>query len=256
MIRTSIFSMDHQKASDPISLGMGGVVHCSPHFENPSNISFLDSKIVYISYRNEYEIKELGEWNASLVIPSQWAHQHFCINHFGFENYNHSSLKYGVGKILSKRWSLGTSIRLKHLYFAGCQEAQLFLYCNIGASYKHSDKIDISLLTHNILESELTSTDEERTKENHALMACSSFRFLDNARWCLEIEENNWCDWNIRNGFEFVHERLSLRCGFYMLPIIPTFGCGFNLDWVQLDVSSSYHNQLGYSLAIGIGSKF
>ena len=66
----------------------------------------------------------------------------------------------------------------------------------------------------------------------------------------------NRLQFTVKNGFEFTYERASFRCGFKFLPVLPTFGIGFDLKQLRLDLSGSFHNQLGYSIAIGVGSKF
>lgn len=245
----------HREVANPVSSSMGETLFRSPNFENPATATYETTRCAYADYHNKYGVKELGYWEASLLYPTQWAHQLLKFEHFGYEHYHYTSLHYGIGKKLSERWSLGTAIRLKHLHFTGCQEDRNILQNDIGATWSATAKVTLEVLIHNLIESKLTDSEGE-VKSGHTTTVGGAFQLLDNAQWCLEIEETQWEDWQIKNGFEFTYERASFRCGFKFLPLLPTFGIGFDLSQLRLDLSGSFHNQLGYSIAIGVGSKF
>ncbi|MBP5455885.1 MAG: hypothetical protein J6Y37_05250 [Paludibacteraceae bacterium] len=245
----------HKEVANPISSALGYTLFASPHFENPATTIYNPARCAYANYHNKYGVKELGDWEASILYPAPWAHQRLHFEHFGFEHYHYTSLNYGIGKKLSERWSLGTAIRLKHLHFTGDQEDRNILQTDIGLTWMATSKITAEVLIQNWFETEI-SPSEENCESGHTATIGGCFQMLDNARWCFELEETQWKDWRIKNGFEFSYERASFRCGCMLFPVLPTLGIGFGLSHFRLDLSSSFHNQLGYSIAIGIGSQF
>ena len=67
----------------------------------------------------------------------------------------------------------------------------------------------------------------------------------------VEIENNIYKFWRIKNGFEYEIDSFILRCGFHTNPLIPTFGIGFIISKLTIAISTQYHNKLGYSLSSG-----
>lgn len=243
-------------ANNPISSAMGSIVLCSPHYENPAVSTTAERRTVNLSYHNEYCEGKLGEWNTSLLLPTHWATHITRFSHFGFEDYRLFALGYGLGKRISEHWCLGTYLRYQSLYFTGCERETASIFNDTGIFYEKGNKYQIGVLFRNLASARLTQCEEATTNESRSIVVSSAIKFLDNARWLVEGEENDQKAWELRNGFEFIYERMTLRCGFRMLPIVPSLGCGFDLKWFRFDVSSFYHNQLGYSLAVGLSSNF
>lgn len=260
LVRLSVWasSSNLRNSSDPVAAAMGDIVHCSAHFRNPAVATDTNQYSLYIDYHNDYEVKELSTYEASLLLPSDWAEHLVRLRHFGFKNYQHNTLEYGLGKRLSTHWSIGSNLRLQWLELAS-EEQTIHLYGDLGAQLRLTRHITLALLAKNIAGATLASFEtfgNDGVWEDFSIIGAASAQFLTNARWCVEVESIALDEWEVRNGFEFRHERLALRCGFRMLPIIPTLGCGFDLKWLTIDCSTHYHNQLGYSFAFGIGHKF
>lgn len=242
-------------STDPVASAMGNAIHCSAHFCNPAISAGESHPSFYASFLNEYEIKELCSFEGSLLLPSSWSVHSVRFRHFGFEQYSRHAWEYGLGKRLSERWCIGAAVRLSWVDVAELPEKPILLHGDVGATCRISRHISVGALARNIAGAQLTSS-EMTDAEEFSLTAYASVRFLDNAQWCVEAVCFDWEAFGARNGFEYKYERLSLRCGFSLPPIVPTLGCGFDLGWLTLDASTHYHSQLGYSFAVGLGHVF
>jgi hypothetical protein len=172
------------------------------------------------------------------------------VNYFGYGSYNEQKIGLSYSRKLFKRMSIGAQFN--------------YLGTRFGNSYygsAHSFTFEIGILTkvtkHFHLAAHAFSPARIELPNGDALPSVfklgAAYIPSDKLRITAEIEKDLINPFNARFGIEYHPiDILFIRAGVSTSPLLASFGLGLNMKGLKIDVSASYHMQLGISPGISV----
>ena len=240
---------NEQVFSDVRSKGMGYTGIAFTSLNNPSGISFSENGFAHINYGNRFLVKELAESTIELAYPNKVMDAGITFSHFGYEHYNENLLRLTFSRRLASAFSLGIHANYFFIHISEVDEQPAALTADVGIQWRPSSDLTFGVLFSNLL---ITESDQwyhlsRKINVGFAYFILSSFQLSGE----YEKPFNAVPYYKVGMAYQPIKD-LSFRIGMYGKPFIPTFGIGYCLKNVQLDLATINHSMLGLSPAIGI----
>lgn len=215
-------------------------------FNNPGAIAGIETFECGLSYENRFLLKELQSQGLVFAIPlkkgvlSAGAHQ------YGYRQFR--SIKAGVGYAmhLAKNLSAGVQLNYQSLLLNENYGSSQDLTAEIGLFYRVNEKWDFGFSAFNVNQARLTTKPSD--KYSSIFRLASAYQFSKRVRAAAELEKELEQAARLKVGLEYqAVDALFLRCGFATSRPEFTFGIGYKLKAVSIDLGSAYDQLLGWS---------
>ncbi len=189
-------------------------------------------------------LTETSVYAAALALPSRFGNFGISIKYLGFKNFNESQFGLAYGRSLGKKVDVGVqfnyySYRVPSYNSAGTVNVEL------GALVHLTDKLNAGVHVYNPIGGEFSKTNEKLTSAyQFGLGYDASDRFFISAE--LVKEENYPVNLNAGLQYNFAKQFFA-RAGIASANAVSYAGIGWAWDNLRLDISGSYHPQLGIS---------
>ena len=237
------------------SLGGCGLTQTNvwSNLSNQAGLAEITQLSVGVSTKNSFGIKELSTHVAIFALPVSGGVFGLNVAYTGFELYNETKIGLAFGKKLSKSFNVGIQADYLGIYADGSTNNKNSFTFEIGAQKRLMR--DLTLGTHifNPIAVKLNETEVIPTIFKLGL------RYDANSKVSVftETELENGENGILKAGLEYkIIEQLQLRTGFSTNPAKNTFGIGYTLNNIQLDIAINRHQLLGYSPQFSISSTF
>ena len=237
------------------SLGGCGLTQTNvwSNLSNQSGLAEITQLSVGVSTKNSFGIKELSTHVAIFALPVSGGVFGLNVAYTGFELYNETKIGLAFGKKLSKSFNVGIQGDYLGIYADGSTNNKNSFTFVIGAQKRLMR--DLTLGTHifNPIAVKLNETEVIPTIFKLGL------RYDANSKVSVftETELENGENGILKAGLEYkIIEQLQLRTGFSTNPAKNTFGIGYTLNNIQVDIAINRHQLLGYSPQFSISSTF
>jgi hypothetical protein len=237
------------------SLGGCGLTQTNvwSNLSNQAGLAEITQLSVGVSTKNSFGIKELSTHVAIFALPVSGGVFGLNVAYTGFELYNETKIGLAFGKKLSKSFNVGIQADYLGIYADGSTNNKNSFTFEIGA--KKRLMRDLTLGTHifNPIAVKLNETEVIPTIFKLGL------RYDANSKLSVftETELENGENGILKAGLEYkIIEQLQLRTGFSTNPAKNTFGIGYTLNNIQVDIAINRHQLLGYSPQFSISSTF
>jgi len=237
------------------SLGGCGLTQTNvwSNLSNQSGLAEITQLSVGVSTKNSFGIKELSSHVAIFALPVSGGVFGLNVAYTGFELYNETKIGLAFGKKLSKSFNVGIQADYLGIYADGSTNNKNSFTFEIGAQKRLMR--DLTLGTHifNPIAVKLNETEVIPTIFKLGL------RYDANSKVSVftETELENGENGILKAGLEYkIIEQLQLRTGFSTNPAKNTFGIGYTLNNIKVDIAINRHQLLGYSPQFSVSSTF
>jgi len=224
---------------------------------NQAALAFLEESAVGISYESRFLTNELAQKGAVGAIKLK-NHGTIGINvsQFGYSQFNDNKFGLGYALRLAKDISIGAQVNYQYIAFGANDYGSLsVLTSEVGVLARLTDAISLGAHVYNLNYAKVSDYADEHLPMIFRLGA--GVQFSEQFTGSAEVEKSLEQDANIKLGAEYVFfEKLSLRGGLNTQPFSNSFGLGYRIKGLDIDVAANYHSVLGYSPQASIQYRF
>ena len=237
------------------SLGGCGLTQTNvwSNLSNQAGLAEITQLSVGVSTKNSFGIKELSTHVAIFALPVSGGVFGLNVAYTGFELYNETKIGLAFGKKLSKSFNVGIQADYLGIYADGSTNNKNSFTFEIGAQKRLMRDLTLGIHIFNPIAVKLNETEVIPTIFKLGL------RYDANSKVSVftETELENGENGILKAGLEYkIIEQLQLRTGFSTNPAKNTFGIGYTLNNIQVDIAINRHQLLGYSPQFSISSTF
>jgi len=204
--------------------------------KNPS-LSLYGEKRFLVEGTNMY--------SSIFALPTNQGNFAFQADYFGYANYNESQLGIAYARNVGTKLDVGVKFNYYSFRIPGYQNYSAVNF-EIGAIAHLTEKLNAGIHFYNPLGGNLSKTDHEKLSSVYTFGIGyeSSENFLISA----EIVKQEDLPVNVNVGMQYNFDKqFFARFGIASQTASPYFGAGVSWDNLRIDVSASYHPQLGIS---------
>ena len=224
---------------------------------NQAGLAGINMAAVGLYYENRFLVQELSLKAAVFVLPTKSGTFGINFNSFGYVNYNEMKVGLAYGKKFGKIFSAGVQLDYLRTHIAedyGNKDAFTF---EIGIRTELTKQLTIAAHVFNPIRVKIQNETDDRVPA--ILKLGISYSLSDKLLLALETEKDSDFKPLIRGGFEYkIVDMATVRIGYSTLPStsgsddfsiasVYSFGFGLNLRKFVIDLSSSWHQTLGWS---------
>jgi hypothetical protein len=224
-------------------------------FNNQAGLAYLETTNAGFYYENRYLLKELGYQAGAIAYPLKSGTLGLSFNHFGYSAYNESKIGLAFAKTFGKYLAFGLQLDYEMTRLAESYGSRNFVTFEAGMLANITPQLVLGAHIYNPFSAKLAEYNDERAPVIFRLGA--AYTLSDRFTLVAETEKNIYTDASVNAGIEFkANNQIFLRGGISTGQTAFSFGAGFLFGNLMLDISSSYHNILGYSPQASVSYKF
>jgi hypothetical protein len=217
-------------------------------FHNQAILADNNSFSIGFNYENRFNIGELGTRSVAMIIPGGKTSVGVIYSHFGYTDFKRDMSGLACGMKLTNRIAAGLQVD----YFAertiGEYSNIQSVTCEVGLLFSPSENTKIGLHLFNPVPNSLRKTFLPTSLRIGAGTNLNKLLFTG-----IEAEMSSGSNLIFRTGFEYeAAKKLWLRGGFCTDNNSFSFGLGFLLKIVQMDVSFVTHEKLGVTSSVSL----
>jgi hypothetical protein len=210
-------------------------------FNNQANLAFSRKLCAGFNYVNRFGLTELSTKTAGMIIPVGNATVGGVYSYFGYHDFRRHSAGLSCGLNLTEKLAAGVQIDYFSEMTYGEYEDHRAVACEIGMLLSPDDNIRIGIHLFNPLPRSLSSSLLPSVIRAGAGVILSSSLFAG-----VEAEMSTEQSLMVRTGYEYeAFKKIWIRGGFCTNNTSFSFGLGYRLDFVQLDLAFVTHEKLG-----------
>ena len=258
MICNSASSIDNLRIPDlrTLSIGGGGVTE-TPLY-NPALLANLTNHRLFANYYNRYSVSELATVSGGFYFVNDILPTGFEITSFGYDAYRESLFRLSMGKRVAEKWTIGVSVQYMLLQSELFAESSGRVSADLGITFQPVENVLTGL---SILHLPSVKVGDENIDNKHITYYMMQMGFdWQVVNTVLITATAEYCEVDkvaSSFGMEYIPaENFRIRAGLRTTPFKPSFGVGYQLGDIQLDVGALYHPVLGISMGLGISFSF
>lgn len=240
---------DYSPYGSARSISLSNATVATYGFLNPASTILMENSFLSATYENKYITKELSSTTFATLYKSKFADLSFCLNYFGYEVFNETSLMISSCKQLFDWMTLGVRVEYRSFYFHSESGRSNQMSAGIGLILFQQKKVNLGINLGNLL--------NVRTDKNYDPLALSmpfhfelglAYHAMDD--FCLLFQISKWKHQNLQLAVGAEYKGISsfpIRLGLSGMPFSPSFGIGYECKHFQIDVATNYYMNLGFS---------
>lgn len=222
---------------------------------NQGSLAFVRKTEVGAFYENRFFVKELSQSGFTVAAPIKKGTFGLSYSSMGYNLYRESQATLSYGMKLSENVAVGVGIDYLNTKIADIYGQAHAVSGSIGLTAKILPQMTIATHIYNPFRAKITNYNNEKVPTIFKLGA--QYTFSKKVFIVAEAEKTSAQKINIKGGIEYNPSSLIyLRVGGSSYPTQAAFGLGVNYNGLKIDVSSAYHNVLGFSPQIGLSYAF
>ena len=211
---------------------------------NPAGMAEFRTISVGFSYENRFFMKELSFYNGAFLLPVKFGTFGLSFSRFGFENYNENKFGLAFARSFGPYLKMGLKLDYLLFNFNDDYEKQKSATFELGLQSNITDDLCVGVYVFNPHAAKL--------KTLHYIRLPVVFRFgfsykvTKDFLACAEAEYNSDKNLDYRFGLEYnALKEFYIRIGVHTSPATATFGVGYTMHRVTIDVSVSMNQFTG-----------
>lgn len=213
---------------------------------NQAGMAFYDKTAAGIYYENRYLIKEMASQSGAFTLKTRHGVIGASIGYSGDANYSNTRAGLGYAMKFGNRFAAG--IQLDYIGTTLGEEygKRSNITFDAGIMVRITEQLMFGAHTFNPMHVKLSDYNNESIPAT--LNAGFAYTFTDKLILTAEAYKNSEFPMEFRSGAEYKLSRIAYaRLGLSTNPARYTFGFGLEMKNLTIDLSSSYHQILGYS---------
>lgn len=184
-------------------------------------------------------------YSAVLAMPSAEGNFGLQIDYFGFKNYNESQIGLAYARSLGSKLDIGIKFNYYSFRIPTYQTSSTVNF-EIGAIFHLTEKLQAGIHFYNPVGGNLSKTESEKLSSIYKLGF--GYEASENFLLSAEIVKEEDLPVNVNAGVQYnFQKQFFVRAGIASENESPYAGAGISWDNLRIDVSASYHPQLGFS---------
>lgn len=237
-------------AAPYLSLGAYGT-HNSDAFSFSSNQAALaqaNNVQAGVYAERRFLLEELSLYTAAVTLPTSSGNFGFTTGYYGFTDYNETQIGFAYARKLGKIVDAGVQFNYYGIKLNGYGSASAFNF-EAGTILHLSEKLNAGFHVFNPAGGKIGKNEDEKLASVYAFGTGyeASDKFFVSTE--IEKEENKPVTINAGIQYHFL-PAISARAGISTATSTWYFGLGIKLKSLRIDVTSSYHPQLGVTPGI------
>ena len=220
---------------------------------NPAGLSHLTGWQFGLYYENQWMLKETGYKSGGIAKTFDGIGCFgLTVNQFGWSEHSENLIGIAYSRDFGPYLSMGLRADLWWLH-SGEGYPDLFAPgFTLGVQSQVTDKLMLGAVLVNPIQSRLKTVNEDRLPIVMRL-GCA-YRFNDDFIGQCEVEKDSQIQGvRLAGGFEYtLLGRFQVRAGAQYNPNVISFGAGYQIRKLQVDVAAQMHQALGASLQISL----
>ena len=223
------------------------------NFSNQAGLANIKNFTFGLGSENQFLLSELSRHTIACAIPVNGGVIGVNLNYFGFDLYNETKIGLAFGKKLSKSFNIGIQLDYLGTYVnEGADNLHNFTF-EVGVQKQLSKELVLGAHIFNPIGVKLNEEENIPSVIELGLRYNANQKVSLFTEVSLESEQNG----NLHLGLEYkIINELALRTGFSTNPAKISFGVGYTINNIQLDVAVKRHQLLGYSPQFSVSSAF
>lgn len=247
----SVTGITAQTLRQPISAVYLGLGAYSTHHNDV--FSFTNNQAALAQEKNisagvygerRFLLNETSMYTAALAAPSSLGNFGVSVKYFGYKNFNENQVGLAYGRSLGSKMDIGIQFNYYGYRVPGYSSDNTVNF-EIGAIVHLTDKLNAGVHVYNPVGGQFSKTDEKLTSAySFGLGYDASERFFVSAEL---VKEENF-PVNLNAGFQYrFAKQFFARAGIASATSTSYAGVGLGWSDFRLDITGSYHPQLGLS---------
>jgi hypothetical protein len=222
---------------------------------NQGSLGFVRKTEVGAFYENRFFVKELSQSGFAVAAPIKKGTFGLSYSSMGYKLYRESQATLSYGMKLNESVSVGVGLDYLNTRIADIYGQAHAVTGSVGLTAKILPQMVIATHIYNPFRAKITDYNNEKVPTIFKFGA--QYIFSKKVFVVAEAEKTSAQKLNIKAGIEYNPSSLVyLRVGASSYPTQAAFGLGVNYNGLKIDLSSSYHNVLGFSPQIGLSYAF
>ncbi len=218
---------------------------------NQAGLGFVRDILAGAYYENRFLLKELSVKGAVVALPVKSGTFGLLISNFGYSLYSENKYSLSFAKAFGDKLSAGIAMDCLTTKIAEGYGSKNIFAAEIGIQAKPLKGLTIGAHVFNPTREKLADYNNERIPT--ILRLGVNYNFSDKVILAIETEKDISRKAIFKAGIEYKAVKgFYLRVGITTNPTLSSFGFGINLKNFKIDLSSSYHQTLGFSPQLGL----
>lgn len=212
---------------------------------NQAALAGIKSGAAGVYGENRFLISETNMYTAVVAMPTQQGNFGIQADYFGFSDYNESQVGLAYARSLGSKFDLGIKFNYYGFRATGYGSASTVNF-EIGAIAHLSEKLHAGIHIYNPTGAKLSKADDEKLGSSYKFGL--GYEVSDKFFVSTEIVKDEDMPVNVNAGVQYNFEkRFFVRAGIATETTNSYAGAGISWKNLRLDVSASYHPQLGFT---------
>jgi hypothetical protein len=240
-------SLQRPVAASYIGLGAYSLHHVDVFSvtTNQAALAQIKSASLGVYGERRFLLAATNSYSSVIAIPSSEGNFAFQADYFGFKNYNESQLGIAYARSLGNKFDLGTKFNYYSFRIPGYEGSSAVTF-EVGAILHLTSQLNAGIHFYNPVGGALSKAENEKLASVYQFgmgYEASQYFFIS-----AEIVKQEDLPVNVNAGIQYnFHKQFFARFGIASQNESPYAGAGVSWDHFRLDVTASYHPQLGIS---------
>jgi hypothetical protein len=218
---------------------------------NPAGMPWLTKGGIAIGYRNAFAIENLGSKSIATILPFGNSAFGLSMHRFGYTSYSNSRICVSYGLRLGEKLSVGAQGQYHSLVLEEVYGKVNYFTIGLGVRFVATKNLTLGVHVHNPNQARVADYNSERSLSRIA--AGMSYTWSSRLRMTAEMQQVSNQKGGIRAGLEYAPvSSIVIRCGGGTGPTLFSFGFGWKVKYIDLDVATHYHEVLGFSPQVSL----
>ncbi len=212
------------------------------YVNNQASLAQIKKITIGVYGERKFLLTETSLYTASVAIPAKSGNFGVNVKYSGFKNFNENQIGLAYGRSLSKKVDIGAQFNYYNYRVPSYNTASTFNF-EVGAIFHLSDKLNMGLHVYNPVGGNFSKTNEKLTT---AYKVGVGYDVSDDFFVGSEIVKEENFSVNLNTGIQYRFEKqFFARMGIATATSTGYAGVGISWNNLRLDVTGSYHPQLG-----------
>ena len=222
---------------------------------NQAGMAFYDKTSAGVYYENHFLINELSTQTGAFTLKTRYGMIGATINYSGDASYNSTKAGLAYAMKFGNRFAAGLQLDYIGTTLGEEYGKRSNVTFDLGIMVRITEQFAFGAHVFNPLHAKISETSNESIPAS--MNAGFSYTFSDKLLVTAEACKNSDYKMELRSGLEYKFSHFAYaRIGVTTNPARYTFGFGLEMKKLTLDLSSSVHQQLGYSPQVSLQYTF
>jgi len=238
-------TLRRQIAANYIGLGAYSRSHADvfSFTANQASLAQLKRTAAGVYAERRFLLSQLNNYTAAIGLPTSTGNFGLKAVYYGFTDYNETQLGLAYGRKLGSKIDIGAQFNYHGIRIAGYGNASAISF-ELGTVLHVTDKLHAGVHVNNPVGGKFGKNQQEKLPSVYAI----GFGYEASEKFFIgtEIEKEEDQPVNVNAGFQYKFlPQLLARAGMSSATSSAWVGLGLSLKSFRLDITTSYHSQLG-----------